>query len=647
MCGLSAIVEFRPNGRLLQSLLEMHDRIRHRGPDGEGFTLLDADWQASTARSASGLRERAGADLRAGLAFRWLQIQDPGETAAQPMVSPDGSVWLAFNGEIYNFQELRATLQTLGHRFTSVSDTEVLLAAYLQWGCDCFARLNGMWAIIVLDLRARKLICSRDRFGIKPLFYYRDHDRLLLASEIKQLLAGGAPAAANRAAIARFIRGMRPATPEQTFFQSIFAQPAATYCEIDLSAPPDRLVFQPYWSLEVPERDTLDRAPIEKASEELEELLARSVAEHMVAQAPFAHLISGGLDSSLLAALAAPIYQRQGQRGVGISMVLEPGLRHLDESVYIDQVTKALHFQSGKAELTPAWLKSNVARITWTQEEPIAGMAVAGQFLAYQTAARQGAKVVIDGQGADEFFAGYPRHQLVVLADYARHRAPLALASEAAWLLWRDRGFFRYLWRHRIAGRLARRFGRDRAGTGYDFLSTPPEETGPQKAAPPNKKLSALDQALLVDILSYNLKSVLAVTDRNAMMHSIEARVPYVDRRIGELAFRLPDAYKAGHGQRKRILRLIASRHLPPSVVGRVDRIGFGAPIESWLISEFQEALRMLPESAVFARSSLIDCGKLKGFVEGFLQARHHDAGTIWRLYAVEAWARAFAVGGL
>src|SRR5579862_4451366 len=282
MCGLSAIVAPEGDDRLLISLLDMHGRIRHRGPDGEGFTVFDADWRAAAARSERQLRELAPPRLRAGLAFRWLQIQDPGETAAQPMASPDGSVWLTFNGEIYNFQELRQELMGLGHAFASVSDTEVLLAAYLQWGRECFARLNGMWAIILVDLRTRTMLISRDRFGIKPLFYHCDQGRLIVASEIKQLLAAGARPRANRQALGRFVRGDRPAVPEETFFKDVFAQPAATYCQIDLQKPAMSLAFRPYWTLEAPARQRVAHPPIRKAAAALEALLARSVAEHLV-----------------------------------------------------------------------------------------------------------------------------------------------------------------------------------------------------------------------------------------------------------------------------------------------------------------------------------------------------------------------------
>src|SRR5215467_6527071 len=216
MSGLGAIIDFEPGKQLLQSLLAMHKSISHRGPDGEGFTLLDAGWRTVSARASSELHLSAASQLRVGMAFRWLQIQDPGEAAAQPMGSPDGSVWLMFNGEVYNFQEIARELSELGHRFASASDTEVILAAYMRWGSSCFSRLNGMWAMILLDLRDRKIIISRDRFGIKPLFYYHGKSRLIIASEVKQLLSAGVPAIANRDAVSRFVRNRRPATPEET-----------------------------------------------------------------------------------------------------------------------------------------------------------------------------------------------------------------------------------------------------------------------------------------------------------------------------------------------------------------------------------------------------------------------------------------------
>lgn len=642
MCGLSAIIDFDPKEPLLQPLLAMHERIPHRGPDGEGFTVIDSAWHATGARTAAELQRFPTAELRVGMAFRWLRIQDPGEAAAQPMSSSDGSVWLMFNGEIYNFREIRCELEQLGHRFASVGDTEVILAAYLQWGTECFGRLNGMWAMILADLRHRKIVISRDRFGIKPLFYYRDQNRLLIASEVKQLLAAGAPAVANQPALTRFIRGLRPASPEETFFREIFAQPAATFAEISLQNATS-LSFEPYWRLDpAPIPAAL---PLDEACAILGDLLSKSVSEHMVAQAPIGHLLSGGLDSSLLAALAAPIYARRGERGMGASMVMT-GAKRYDESPYVEQVVAALRLESVRAEFSSAWLKDNIERVARSQEEPVAGMAVAGQFLAYEAAAGHGARVVLDGQGADEIFAGYPRHQFTVLKDYLRRGALTPLLRELGWLCRYDTKFLWDTLRLRIAPRLVRGWGPNRRRGPPKFFRIEAAQTPAQGRARSERRLSALAVELLNDVLTGNLRPALAVTDRNAMAHSIEARVPYVDQRIIEFAFRLPDDFKIGGGKRKRILRLLAERYLPKAIVARVDRIGFGAPIEHWLKTDFRTELMAISNDDVFSRSEVVDLSALRSYIEDFLAGRHRDAGTVWRLYAVDVWARVHGVSG-
>ena len=644
MCGLSAIISLAGVGALARSLADMHGRIAHRGPDGEGFVLVDAEWRATWLPDSAASCGVNIAGHRAGLAFRWLHIQDPGEAARQPMSSPDGAVWLMLNGEIYNFPDLRTELEALGHRFVSESDTEVVLAAYRQWGSGCFSRLNGMWALIILDLRERKMIVSRDRFGIKPLFYHRDADRLMFASEIKQLLAAGAPPLANREALARFVRGGRPATPQQTFFAGIHSQPAASYAEIDLEAASGQIDFRPYWRLD-PAPESASERPFAAARNELEQLLTRSVSEHMLAQVPRGNLISGGLDSSLLAALSAPEYARRGKSAMSASMVMTAAPSRYDKSPYIDQVVSALRFRSFRADLSAPWLKANIDRITWAQEEPVSGVAVAGQFLVYEVAARHGARVVLDGQGADEIFGGYPRHQYTLLRDFVQRRAFGALVREVAALLRRDLKFALDVWQLRLLPRLRRLFGRHRSSRpAVDFIRPAALDGIRSEEVRPTCRSTALTCELLSDVLTGNLRPALAVTDRNSMAHSIEARVPYVDRRIVEFAFQLPDRHKVGAGQRKRILRRVAERYLPRAVANRVDRIGFGAPVQEWLTTDFRAELEALPNSETFTRSQLIDASRLQAYIAAYLAGAHMDAGTVWRLYAIDRWARVYGV---
>jgi asparagine synthase (glutamine-hydrolysing) len=636
MCGLSAIVDFEPRGDLLATLMRMHDQVPHRGPDGEGFAVIDQRGTAVRATTAQEMRARADSrPLCAGLAFRWLKILDPSELAAQPVASSDGSVWLIFNGEIYNHPALREQLRVHGHEFRSSGDAEVLIAAYLEWGVGMFSRLTGMWSMILLDARSRTLLIARDRFGIKPLYYCRIGSRLLFASEIKQLIAAGAKPAANTAAVARFIRGNRP-EPHQTFFSAIHGQPPATYAQIRLDDAAQVLPFTTYWRLpQAPERRAA--VSLERATSALDAALADSVADHLLGPAPTGHLISGGLDSSLVAALAARNYAREGRTGKGFSMVLERGSLH-DESAFIDRVASLLRFQSHKVEFSAAWLKENIDRISRTQEEPVPGPALAGQFLVFELASRSGVRVILDGQGADELFAGYLRHQSVYLKHCATRHALGTLVLEGIAVSIRNPRMLPRAVGSMIRSRWRGRFpGASSAAASIFRLPSPADDDGPK----------TLYDALSADVSRGNLPAVLALTDRNAMAHSIEARVPYVDHRIVELAFGLPDAHKLGLGLRKRILRRVAARYLPPQITHRSDRIGFGAPTAEWLRREFRQELSALHLDSVLSESAIVEPRALASFIEAFLSGDQPDAGTAWRLFAVARWAKVHSLSTL
>jgi asparagine synthase (glutamine-hydrolysing) len=621
VCGISGVVDPSSGAASVEPLMAMHARIPHRGPDGEGFCLLDHAFTLRDAEGSAGLRglaEQSGA--RVALAFRWLQIQDRSPGSAQPMASADGKLRLVFNGEIYNFRALREELAAGGHRFGTASDTEVILAAYRAWGTGMFERLDGMWALALLDAAARKLVLSRDRFGIKPLYYSYCGGRLLFASEAKQLLAAGVSSEANRDAVARFIPGARPAGTEQTFFANIHAHPAASYCELDLQSNPGELRFLPYWAL----ARTQAALSYAEAQDRLDRVLQSSVRMHMAAQVPVGVLASGGLDSGIVAALSVSAFADRAQEPVAFSMVLGPG-EPQDESPAIAQLRDALGFEGFTTTLDAARLRSRIDEIALAQEEPIAGMAVGGQYATLALAARHGIRVVLDGQGSDEIFAGYPRHQYALIAAGLRRGSWPRTLAEAGAILWRDASMFR------------RPSGVPAAGVRTLTRQVPSPIASPRLS---------LGETLRNDVLHGNLRWVLGVTDRNAMAHSIEARVPYVSRDVVELAFSLPDQFKVGAGWRKRILRDVALRHLPAPIVRRKARVGFGVPALPWLRREFAADLLAVATGPA-AAGTLFDADQVGRFVEGFLSGAHDDAGTAWRLYAVDRWVRAYSVTGL
>ena len=301
VCGISVVVQRSGPPEAAECLLRMHAPIRHRGPDGEGALLVD-DQGGVFRTEAAPPADRA---VRVGMAFRRLRILDLSPASDQPMGSRDGACWIVFNGEIYNYRALRTELAARGRVFRTSSDTEVALAAYEEWGESCFAKLEGMWAIVVLDLARRRLVASRDRFGIKPLYWAWDGDRFLLASEIKQILAGRATTPhAYAPLVAAFLRGNRYPILEETFFEDVRSVPPATWFEMALEGDrPTPPRFHAYWRLADSWCPDPRAESYADASERFEACLTGAVASHSVADVTVGSLLSGGLDSSTLVRL--------------------------------------------------------------------------------------------------------------------------------------------------------------------------------------------------------------------------------------------------------------------------------------------------------------------------------------------------------
>jgi asparagine synthase (glutamine-hydrolysing) len=638
MCGISILLD--PNGspRFIPRLLAMHAQIRHRGPDGEGFLLAGRDGAVSRAETVAQLAPIAAPNV--GFAFRRLKICDLSAAADQPMGSTDQTIWVVFNGEIYNFRELRRELEALGRVFRTHGDTEVVLAAYEQWGQRCFDRLDGMWGIAIIDLRRNRLIVSRDRFGIKPVFWKIDRDgALLFASEIKQILAAtdGAPPTANRPLIAAFLRGFRYPTLEETFFEGIRSVPPATWCEIDLVAPVEPR-FQSYWNLAdyTAAGNTLS---YEEAVERIEDRLAAAVASHRQADVKVGALLSGGLDSSTLVGLA----HRNGDTKLPTySIGYREAAPQFCEMPYVDAMVRRDGIENHETTFNATWISDNTDRILWALEEPPLAMPAFAQYRMFEFCAEHHATVILDGQGADEITAGYPYHQRAFIKERLLRRQWLAAWSELR--------------------EIARRERRSAFAVFYDFFLrhyTQPRpqfpwivEAGPRTGDPDfalargdyGHDRSLVNRQLYFDVHWGNVKIVLGYGDRNAMAHSIEVRVPYFDRAFVELMFSLPDSFKIGHGDRKRALRDVARRYVPPEVTERADRMGYGTPDEAMIRGPLSDVIAAALHDPAFRAAGWIVPDQTDRFLRDFHEGRHNDFRAIWRLFALSRWARRFSV---
>ena len=575
MCGISVILQRSPAPDFLARLGAMHGAIQHRGPDGNGFLLVDGNGGALRSDTIEGLR---GVGMsRLGVAFRRLKVCDLSDAANQPMGDRAGKCWVAFNGEIYNFRELRQELEAKGHIFRTLGDTEVVLEAYKAWGERCFERFEGMWAIVLVDLERNRLVLSRDRFGIKPLMWMITEDgALLLASEIKQIASTGQPLRSNRPLVEMFLRGHRYPFVEETFFSGVRSVPPASWCSIDLIAPQSP-VFLPYWRLS--DFTASGTAPVyAEAVDRTEELLARAVEAHRQADVKVGALLSGGVDSSTLVGLA----HRQGLPKLPTySFGYRDAAPRYCEMAFVDAMTKRDGIENHEISMDASWVVENTDRVLWALEEPPLGAPAFAQFRVFELCRREGTTVVLDGQGADEIAGGYQYHQRAFLKDRLRHGRLVAAVREL------------------IA--MGRRDHRSPAGLFADYFiapllrspsSVPGIESGGVRANGEEFVMAQRDrghdpsltnQALYFDVKWGNAKIILGYGDRSAMAHSIEARVPYFDRAFVEFMFSLPDDYKVGYGDRKRALRDVARRYVPPVITERPDRMGFGTPDEEML----------------------------------------------------------------
>ena len=636
MCGISVLLDYAGGQNLISRLSAMHSVIPHRGPDGAGWLVSDIHNRVSRADNEPQLQ--LPDSLRVGFAFRRLKIRDLTDDAAQPMGSSDHRTWIVFNGEIYNFLEIRKELVKAGQVFRTQSDTEVVLRAYEHWGERCFAKLDGMWAIVILDTRRNRLVVSRDRFGIKPLYWTRDREgTLLFASEIKQLLAATDRNTQryNQPLIEMYLRGQRYPVLEETFFEGICAIPPATWCAIDLEAPAEPR-FHSYWSL-ANFTARHNRLSYDEARDRAEVLLSRTIAKHRSADVQVGALLSGGLDSSTLVALA----NLQGAPNLPTySLGYREAAPSYCEMRYVDAMTQRDGIENHETTFDASWVAENTDRILWTLEEPPLAMPAFAQYRLFEFCAQHGATVILDGQGADEITAGYPYHQRAFIKGRLIRARPLAMLSELRAIAQRENRFSADLFAdYFIRPRLQRRSSLPWVAHGGARANVAEFETARRDRG---QDQSLVNQQLYFDVRWGNVKIVLGYGDRNAMAHSIEARVPYFDRAFVELLFSLPDEFKIGNGDRKRILRDIARQYVPPVITERADRMGYGTPDEEMIRGPLRCTINEAVHDPAFRESGWVNPAELLRFLSGFEQGRNQDHRALWRLFALSRFAQVF-----
>lgn len=567
--------------------------------------------------------------------------------AGQPLPSPDGRQWLLFNGEIYNWRELRQELIARGHAFRTSNDTEVVLAAYREWGLESFQRMNGMWAVLVFDLQRGKLVGCRDRLGIKPLFVSIDGERLLLASEAKAVAA----ARRNGPEIEpfrfhEFLRGLPPQSAELSLFRHVHPVPPGHFFEVNLLDPDvEKPVFRPFWDLASFRSDAAPAAPFPQAQEQFESLLVSAVRSHIEAEVAVGSLLSGGMDSSTLTALMARNLPANGSRARAFSIVFEDP--DMNEWPYIQLVLAQSGLKGQSFLLTSDTAWGSIDPVVRAQGRPLLGHDMIAQYHAYRLARQSGIVVVLDGQGGDELLAGLPYYESQMFPEMLRKGQLVRLVREMRLRsLKNDTSFARaletYVWSP-LRRRVQYAWGSPRyrwiapAETGWDST-----RFGPGRTNDWGKDPSALNRFLYRHVRHTNLPAILLQQDHSSMFHSVESRVPFLDHRIVEYCFSLPDSYKVRDGDRKKLLLETARKYLPPSVVNRKDKRVFISKPKWMDLRQRAAELRAMANSEAMKRSPFILAGPMNRFVENYLSGAHRDVLAVWRLYTAWRWLEIF-----
>jgi asparagine synthase (glutamine-hydrolysing) len=619
VCGLCGIVAL---GRApeVATVAAMSEQIAHRGPDGAGIF----------------------ADQSVALGSRRLAILDLSDAGAQPFSSTDGKFHLAYNGEVYNYRELRTELEALGHRFSSASDTEVILEAYREWGERCVERFNGMWAFGIWDTENERLFCSRDRFGVKPFYYTLHAGRLAFASELKAFRADPQTRLSANAAVVRdFVARDWFDHTSETFFAGIVKLPPAHNLIFDRSG----LHLRPYWELEVRDPPTGD------PTESVRELFVDSVRLRLRSDVPIGTCLSGGLDSSAIAVVTDLLLRTEtenarpvGERQQTFTAYFEqPGFdeRPFAQAV-VDQTRAAPHWVT----FTAADLVENLPAIVEAQDEPFRSTSICAGWYVMREVARAGIKVALDGQGGDEVLAGYPAYFSARYGDlFVRGRLG-ALGAELNEYrrLYGGRRTLGVLGRPFVPKEIERRLRERRTGSAAllhaDLRSLP--QTRELDSSPFPDRL----RRLLTRILTVRgLPELLHSEDRNSMTHSIEARVPFLDYRLVELLFSLDGGHLIDRGRTKAILRRALADLLPPVVRERTDKLGFVTPEASWLRGPLGDLAADVFASQSFRERGFVDARAVQQRLGRHRRGELNAGFELWRALNLELWARRFLDG--
>lgn len=648
MCGICGILNINNNAVDTEKLNQMAKLIRHRGPDDEGFVLINTnngtnvhchgeETIAEIKATTNSLSNDIAANL--GLGFRRLSILDLSPKGHQPMSIDNGEIWIVFNGEIYNYIELREELKRLGCTFTTATDTEVILNAYKIWGTECLNRFNGMWSFAIWDNSRKILFCARDRFGVKPFNYYYDGNQFIFGSEIKQIMANNIDKSLNNEVIYKSLKiGSYLINSDCSYFKNIKILPHSHY----LTIQNEKLEIKRYYDLPT---QTFGKSTLnfEDACISYRDLFSDAVKLRMRSDVEVGSALSGGLDSSAIVATAVGFTDKQFKT-FSSYYTYAP---QYDERKWIKLVTEKFKAQPFYVSADAETVMNDLEQITWHHDYPVPGSSAISQNYVMKIARENGVTVLLDGQGSDEITGGYHHAfyryyayllksgKLIQFAkeypDYVKYNPKGNLTSKlmklAAVLFFAESSIYKQEAKRRLGNPLNLKFDDSSIFNNIKDLHT-----------------DKLSNFLYNQMMSTSIQTLLHFEDRNSMAHSIESRVPFLDYRLVEFAFSLPSEYKIHKEKGKYIHREALKTIVPEEIMNRKDKVGFLAPGEHfWLRNEMKPYMENLLNSNEFINRDIYNHQFIRNEYKKYLNGNPTYANMLWQIMALEIWFKKFA----
>ena len=607
MCGISGIINTDFKKVEKSEIKKITDLIEHRGPDDEGFFLKN----------------------NFAFGFRRLSILDLSMDGHQPMHYLDRYT-IIFNGEIYNYLELRDELLKNNYEFKSGTDTEVILASYDFWGKNCVEKFNGMWAFAIYDKMREEIFLSRDRFGIKPLYYCELGSKFIFGSEIKQIIEFQDEVFANKEILIDFLVTSFEEHKDQTFFKGVKKLTQSHNLVYDLKK--NKYLIKKYYSISF--HKEIQKFSEEKSIEKFYSEFKRSINYRLRSDVTVGSCLSGGLDSSTVASVAATEYFKESGNKKFTAIHAQSTEEDSDESYYAKKVAELSNLNLIIVKPSVEDFKSHINEVAFTQEEPFGGPSIFMQYFVMKKAKEIGCTVMLDGQGGDEILLGYEKYYPSAYLNIFKRKGFIQMFKTVIEskknnsrmnIYWIMKFFMGSIFSslRKIVHKRETPFMKSYANN-FNFLD---------KLANSYLNIFNLQEQ---EIMETNLPCLLKFEDKNSMMNSIEARLPFLDYKVLETALSIDIDYKIKNGWTKYILRKIVSKKMPSNIAWRKNKLGFNAPESTWIDHISDDIKLHIKDSKILNELCYTD-NILKNF-EKF------DNRLKWRLYSTAIWEKVYNV---